>query len=374
MTVSFIQQIGRIQFGFGAIGLVNEELTLLGKSRPMLMTDQGVVGAGVHTQLLAAMQGQPPAAIFDQCPRHPTEAAVLQALDMFRASNCDSLIALGGGAVIDLAKGVALMSTHGGKLGDYSMEAGGAAKITPAVTPLVAIPTTAGTGSEVGRGAGIALIGASGNIKAVFMSVNLVPKVALCDPTLTLTLPPNVTAGTGADALSHCLEGYLSSAVNPIVDAIALDGIERLLKSLGTLVTTPADRDARWNVMMGALQGGLSMWKGLGIAHALSIPLDAFDLHHGTLVGLLLPEAIRFARPAAPEKLARLDQMLGGPADEKIAALNRTLGLPEKLSQMGVPHAALEGVARAASTSVFNKSATRPASAAQYLEILQRMY
>lgn len=372
--VSFIQHIGRIQFGFGALGLANAELALLGKSRPLLMTDVGVTSAGLHTQLLAAMHGRPPAAVFGQCPRHPTEVAVQQALDEFRASNCDSIIALGGGAVIDLAKGVALMSTHGGRLADYSMEANGAANITPAVAPLIAIPTTAGTGSEVGRGAGIALEGRGGNIKAVFMSVNLVPKVALCDPALTLTLPPAVTGGTGADALSHCLEGYLSPAINPIVDAIALDGIDRLLKSLDTLATSPTNRDARWNVMMGALQGGLSMWKGLGIAHALSIPLDAFDLHHGTLVGMLLPEAIRFARPAAPEKAARLDRLLGAPAEEKIAELTRTLGLPEKLSQMGVPQTALESVAQAASTSVFNTSATRPASAAQYLEILQRMY
>ncbi|MES2413771.1 MAG: iron-containing alcohol dehydrogenase [Pseudomonadota bacterium] len=372
--VSFIQQIGRIQFGFGAIDLLNAELALLGASRPLLMTDQGVQAAGLQAQLLAAMKGNAPAAIFDNCPRHPTEAAVLQALKVFTDAGCDSLVALGGGAVIDLAKGVALLSSHGGALGDYSMEAGGAAKIRASVAPLIAIPTTAGTGSEVGRGAGIALDDAGSNIKAVFMSVNLVPKVALCDPGLTMTLPPSVTAGTGVDALSHCLEGFLSSAINPPVDAIACDGVQRLAESLPLLMLEPANRDARWNVMMGALQGGLSMWKGLGIAHALSIPLDAFDLHHGTLVGMLMPEAIRFARPAAPEKLARLDQLLGGSADEKIAALNQAMGLPQKLSQMGVPEHALEGVAQAASASVFNKSATRPASAAQFMEMLTRMY
>lgn len=372
--VTFIQQIGRIQFGFGAIDLVNSELALLGAKRPMLMTDQGVVAAGLQARLLTAMQGQVPAAVFDSCPRHPTEAAVLTALEKFRQAGCDSLIALGGGAVIDLAKGVALMSTHEGSLADYAMENARPGKIMPTVSPLIAIPTTAGTGSEVGRGAGIALTGASGNIKAVFMSVNLVPKVALCDPELTLALPPVITAGTGADALSHCLEGYLSSAVNPPVDAIALDGVHRLVESLRVLIEQPQDRDARWSVMMGALQGGLSMWKGLGIAHALSIPLDAFDLHHGTLVGMLLPEAVRFARPVAAAKIAKLDQLLGGPTEQKISDLNLALGLPQRLSDMGVPESALQDVAQAASVSVFNKSATRPASAEQYLEILKRMY
>lgn len=369
--VSFIQYISRIQFGYGAIGTLPSELGLLGASRPLLMADRGVAAAGLLGRVEAALQDGPAAQFLD-CPRHPTEAAARAALALYRAEECDAIVALGGGAVIDLAKAVALLQTHDEPLASYSSEQGGSTRIRPDVAPVVAIPTTAGTGSEIGRGAGVAL--GDGGIKAVFLSVNLVPKVAICDPELTLSLPAGMTAGAGIDALGHCLEPWLSPAINPPVDAIALDGIRRLAGSLVTAVQSPTDRDARWNTMMGALEGGMCFWKGLGAAHALSIPLDAYDLHHGTLVGMLLPHAVRFARPVAAAKLAPLDAIFGAPTEDALADLNRRIGLPTSLHSLGVPHDALPEIAAAAAASVFNRTTIRPGQAQDYLDMLQAVY
>ncbi|MBL0421474.1 iron-containing alcohol dehydrogenase [Ramlibacter sp. AW1] len=369
--VSFIQYINRIQFGFGAIGTLPAELQALGARRPLLMSDGGVVAAGLLDRVRSALQDLPASSYLD-CPRHPTEAAAQAALAMYRAEGCDAIVAVGGGAVIDLAKAVALLHTHAGPLGTYSSEQGGSARIRPDVAPVVAIPTTAGTGSEIGRGAGVAL--GDGGIKAVFLSVNLVPKVAICDPGLTLSLPPGMTAGAGIDALGHCLEAYLSPAINPPVDATALDGIRRLAGSLATAVERPGDREARWNTMMGALEGGMCFWKGLGAAHALSIPLDAYDLHHGTLVGMLLPAALRFARPVAADKLAPLDAIFGKPAEDGLAELNRRIGLPASLQALGVPRDALPGIAAAAAASVFNRTTIRPGQAQDYFAMLEAVF
>ncbi len=370
--VSFIQYINRIQFGYGALGQLGGELQLLNVRRPLVMTDAGVVAAGLLDKLLAALPDREAAVLFTDCPRHPTEAAAARALASMSQHGADGIIALGGGAVIDLAKGVALLGTHPGPIGQYSTEQNGSGRIGAYVTPVIAVPTTAGTGSEIGRGAGIAL--GDGGVKAVFLSVNLVPKVAICDPELTLGLPPVVTAGTGIDALGHCLEAYLSPAINPPVDAIALDGIRRLARWLKVAVQEPSNRDARWNTMMGALEGGMCFWKGLGPAHALSIPLDAYDLHHGTLVGLLLAGAVALARPAAPEKIAELDRIFGGPAEDALRTLYQDIGLPSRLQAMGVPGDVLDEIAQAASASVFNRTAPRPGSQNDYRAMLDAVY
>lgn len=370
--VAYIQHVGRIRFGFGAVAELASELQLLGISRPLLMLDDGVCKAGLQVKVFESLPLGEQNPAFTGCPSHPTEDAVLSALRVYQDENCDGLIALGGGAVIDLAKGVALMATHEGKLADYAVGSTRGTQIGPFVAPLLCIPTTAGTGSEVGRGAGIAI--GSGGEKAIFMSVNLVPKVALYDPDLTLTLPARLTAATGIDALGHAIEGYLSPAVNPPVDAIALDAIERLCRNLGAAVANPSDRQARSQVLMGAMEGGMCMWKGLGWAHALSIPLDTFNLHHGTLIGLLLPETLKWARTVVPEKFERLDRVLGGRCEDIVSALVTEIGLPRTLSSLGVPYDALPEVAEAATKSVFNRTAPLPAEAPYFLDLLHKVY
>lgn len=370
--VSFMQYIGRIQFGFGALAELGNELGLLGIKRPLLMTDAGVVAAGILDKVAAALRPDQEPSTFANCPREPTEAAALEALSVYRKRRCDGIVAIGGGAVIDLAKAAALMCTHPGPIGQYAASKGGSAKITANVAPVVSVPTTAGTGSEIARGAGIAL--GDAGIKAIFLSVNLVPKAAICDPELTLTLPAGMTAGSGIDGLGHCLEAYLSPAVNPPVDAIALDGIRRIARNLDIAVREPGNRDARWNTMMGAVEGGMCFWKGLGAAHALSIPLDTYGLHHGTLIGMLLPEAVRFARPAAAERFEALDEIFGEPTEDGLASLNQRIGLPTSLAALGVPHGALDSIAAEAAASVFNTTAPRRGTQGDYLAMLKAVY
>jgi 4-hydroxybutyrate dehydrogenase len=369
--VALIQYMSRIQFDFGARRTLGSELALLGISRPFAVTDAGVAASGVRDRALEHLPAGTVAATFDGVRANPTRAGVESALALYRDHRCDGIVAIGGGSVIDTAKGVALLATHPGTIADYRVEAGGSAKIGPGLAPVIAIPTTAGTGSEIGRGMGID-IGESA--KATLISLHLIPKVAICDPELTLSLPPHLTAGTGVDALSHCLEAFLSPAINPPTDAVALDGIARLTKHLETAVSAGSDRDARWNVMMGAIEGGMSMWKGLGPAHALSIPLDAFHLHHGTLVGVLLPHMVAFVSGhVAPERMTRLADTLGCAEPRAIPAhlteFNARVGLPPDLAAMGVSEADLDAVAGDAAGSFFNQSSARRGSEREYLAL-----
>src|SRR5207244_2058816 len=244
------------------------------------------------------------------------------------------------GSSIDLAKGVALMATHPAPLVDYVAVNGGVERITSRVVQTVAIPTTAGTGSEVGRAAMINVAGR----KLDFMSPHLFPARALCDPGLTLDLPPFLTAATGMDAFTHCLETYLSPLVNPPAEAIALDGVRRAAHWIERATTDGHDREARWNMMMASTEGALTFQKGLGAVHAMAHPLGALEglpLHHGTLNAVLLPAVLRFNEPAAPEKYERLRQAAALPAGadlaEWIAGLNVGLGLPNGLTVLGWP-------------------------------------
>jgi 4-hydroxybutyrate dehydrogenase len=372
--LAFIQYIGRIQFDFGALSLLPAELQRLGVTRPLIVTDPGVAACGILARVQAALvPAFPSHEVYDRAPRHPDQPSVRDALELYRARGCDGLVAVGGGAAIDLAKGVALLATHPGTLADYAAHDGGSERIRPGVAPLVAVPTTAGTGSEVGRGAGIAV--EPGGEKLVLLSVNLVPPAAIYDPELTLSLPPQVTAGTAVDALSHCIEPFLSRAVNPPVDAIALDGVRRLCRHMARAVRDGSDRQARWDMMMGAMEGGMCFWKGLGPAHALSIPLDTYDLHHGTLVGMLLPASVRMQKDAAPQKYEQLCEALGGDAVTVLQDLNRAIGLPAALSQItAIPRAEFGRIAAQAAASVFNRNAAREGSPADYLAMLEEAW
>src|SRR5262245_31781786 len=222
--MALITYLTRIQFDFGAIRLLPDELRVAGIARPMLVTDKGVAAAGIAQRVVEEMKTTP-VATFDGTPANPNERAVLQALEIYRSSGADGVVAVGGGSSMDLAKAVALLATHPGELKQYMAVEGGVARITAKVAPVIAIPTTAGTGSEVGRGAVVIL---EDGRKLGLISPHLLPKLALCDPDLTLGLPAAVTAGTGMDAMAHCVETFLSPAVNPPAEAIALDGAMRV--------------------------------------------------------------------------------------------------------------------------------------------------
>lgn len=343
-AMPLIKYITDIQFDFGATKTLAEACAAHGITRPLVVTDKGVVAAGVAEQALAAIAGKLPFAVFDETPGNPTEAAVGKAHALYAAHGADGIVAVGGGSSLDLAKGVAILAGHPAPLAQYCTIDGGAPKITKACAPLIAIPTTAGTGSEVARGAIVIL---DDGRKVGFHSWFLVPRVAILDPDLTLALPAGLTAATGMDAIAHCIEVFLAPAFNPPADGIALDGLTRGIKWIRRAVENGKDRDARKHMMSTSMQGAMGFQKGLGAVHSLSHALGSYkpkSLHHGTLNAVLLPAVLRFNRSAetavAEDKYPRLRQAMGlAPAespDGAIAALTRELGLPTGLAAMGV--------------------------------------
>jgi 4-hydroxybutyrate dehydrogenase len=339
-----ITYLTRIVFDDGAIGRLGALCGELGIGRALLVTDQGIVRAGLAVRALEPLGGLK-AAMFDRTPPNPTEAAVLAALAVYREAGCDGIIAIGGGSSIDLAKAVALLATHEPPLAQYAAIEGGVARIVRPTAPLIAIPTTAGTGSEVGRAA---LVTLDDGRKLGIISPRMIPDIALCDPALTLGLPAGLTAATGMDALTHCVETFLSPRVNPPADAIALDGAARAMTWIARAVADGSDREARWQMMMASLQGGLCFQKGLGAVHSMSHPLGGLKepvLHHGTLNAVILPAVLRHNAGHVGDKYARLAAAMGLPADADLATavedLNRQLGLPPSLRSMGVPDAVL---------------------------------
>lgn len=366
-----ITYLTTIQFGFGASGLLAAELRALGVARPLVVTDRGIAASGILARVAKAMGPAYSAeCVFADTPSNPTESALEQGVDVFTKNGCDGVVAVGGGSSIDLAKGIALMATHPGPLEQYAAILGGIPKISSAVAPVIAIPTTAGTGSEVGRAA---LLTLKDGRKLGFISPHLIPKRAICDPDLTLGLPPLLTAATGMDALTHCIETFLSPRVNPPADAIALDGAARATEWIARAVENGGDRDARWHMQMASLQGGLTFQKGLGAVHSMSHPLGGLQspvLHHGTLNAVILPAVLRFNAGYAGDKYDRLKAAMkvatGEQLDQMIAALNRRVGLPAGLGAMGVPKEVVPAMVQGALADHSTATNPRPLQAADF--------
>ena len=340
--MALMNYVTRIQFGLGALQVLKDELIGAGIRRPMIVTDAGVTAAGLLERLLGQLDPGMP--VFDATPENPTEAAARDTLAMFRAEACDGLVALGGGSPIDLAKAVAVLVVGDGSLEDLAFDRVGLNSFPKPLPPLVAVPTTAGTGSEVGGGSLVTF--ASGR-KSLIAGQALVPRVAICDPELTLGLPPRLTAATGMDALSHCIETYLSPRDNPIADAIAVEGLVRGFHALPRAVANGQDRGARTDMMLAATMGALAFQKGLGAVHALSHPLGAKGHHHGTLNAIFLPHVLERNARSAANKMAALELRLGltlGLADA-LRALSSKVDLPAKLSELGVRDGELRDLA-----------------------------
>ncbi len=341
--MALINYITQIQFDFGAISLLQSECERVGIKRPMLVTDAGVRAAGLVDRVLAQLKDPKSVQVYDQTPPNPHEAAVRDALAMYKQGKFDGMIAVGGGSAMDLAKAVAVCAAHAGPLKDFIAVNGGTARITAATAPIIAVPTTSGTGSEVGRGAMLIL---DDGRKVGLLSPHIVPKSAICDPELTLDLPPLLTAATGMDAITHCCETFMSSALNFPAEGIALDGLWRGWRHIERATKTPHDREARFHMMSASTQGAMAFQKGLGAVHSLSHSLGGINpkLHHGTLNAMFLPAVILFNASEASmqkgKKLERLAETMGlaGPADvaPSIKALNQRLGLPSGLAAMGV--------------------------------------
>jgi len=364
-------------FDHGASAQLGQVLAQHGIRRPLLCTDRGLVSLGMVDDLAAGLGNDAALSIFDGTPENPTQMAVEEAVAKYREADCDGVVALGGGSSMDLAKAVALAVTHEGDLIEFTAGLGGAAKIGQ-VAPLIAIPTTSGTGSEVSSGAVIIM---NNGEKLILASRELVPRTAICDPSLTLGLPPHLTAATGMDAMTHCVEALLSPQVNPPAEAVACDGIERGIREGNLLkaVQDGSDGDARWHMMMAATEGAMAFSKGLGSVHSMSHACGAdqsLRLHHGTLNAVILPTILDFNRDHVGDKYARLNAAMGISADNDpadfIRNLNAELGLPANLSEMGVQTDAIPALAAHAAKDVCTFTNPRPCSAAEYEELFEK--
>ena len=379
--MAHIQYLTQIHLDAGVVQRLREVCQRVGIAKPLVISDAGVRAAGVLDRALAAL-GDLPHAVFDGTPSNPTEAAVRAAATMFRGQRCDGLVAVGGGSSIDLAKGVAIAATHEGPLVGYATIEGGSPKISERVAPLIAVPTTAGTGSEVARGA--ILIVDDGR-KLGFHSWHLMPKTALLDPELTLGLPAGLTAATGMDAIAHCLETFMAPAVNPPADGIALDGLARGWAHIERATTQGQDVAARWQMMSASMQGAMAFQKGLGCVHSLSHSLGGVDprLHHGTLNAMFLPAVIRFNASAESivreRRLQRMAQAMGLASCDAagndlagaIVDMNARLGLPKGLAAMGVTSALFERVIDGAMADHCHKTNPRLATRDDYRAMLE---
>jgi len=376
--MALIYYLTHVHLDFGSRSLLASECERVGIRKPLIVTDAGVRAAGVLQRVLDALPASLQGPVFDATPSNPTEAAVREAAALFRAHGCDGLIAVGGGSSLDCAKGVAIAATHPGPLVTYATIEGGSAKITEAVAPLIAVPTTAGTGSEVARGA---IVITDDHRKLGFHSWHLLPRSAICDPELTLGLPPGLTAATGMDAIAHCMETFMAPAFNPPADGIALDGLERGWHHIERATRDGTDREARLNMMSASIEGAMAFQKGLGAVHSLSHSLGGANprLHHGTLNAMFLPAVVRFNASAdsviKDKRLARMARAMGlasgDDIPEAIRAMNARLGLPTGLAAMGVEAAMFDRIVSGALADHCHKTNPRIASADEYRALIE---
>ena len=374
--MALIQYLTQIQFDCGAIRLLAQECQRIGITRPLIVTDPGVKAAGILQKALDALAPLP-CAVFDATPSNPTEAAVRAAAQHYQQQRCDGLIAVGGGSAIDCAKGVAIAATHPGPLKHYATIEGGASRITEAVAPIIAVPTTSGTGSEVARGA---ILIVDDQRKLGFHSWHLLPQAAICDPELTYGLPPQLTAATGMDAIAHCMETYMSAAFNPPADGIALDGLARGWAYIERATRHGQDAEARRQMMSASLQGAMAFQKGLGCVHSLSHSLGGIapHLHHGTLNAIFLPAVLVFNAQAPSvqqgQRLQRMAQAMGlASASDLVPALTEMqmrLDLPGGLSDLGVEHSWFARIIDGALHDHCHATNPRHASADDYEDML----
>ena len=340
-----------VRFGAGRIAELGEACRAGGIARPLVVTDPGVAALPIAARGLDVLEGAGLGrAVFSGVDPNPTEDNLEDGIAAFRAGGHDGVVAFGGGSALDLGKLVALMADQVIEvwdledIGDWWTRADAAA-----IHPVVAVPTTAGTGSEVGR-AGV-LTNTATRTKKVIFHPKALPAQVIADPELTVGMPPAVTAGTGMDALAHCLEAYCAPAYHPMSAGIALEGMRLVKEHLPRACRDGSDLEARAQMMAAAAMGSVAFQKGLGAIHAISHPVGAiYDTHHGTTNAVVMPAVLRFNRPAIEERMARAAAYLGidGGFDgvlDWLLALRAELAIPDRLAAMGVGRDRIDALA-----------------------------
>ena len=351
-----------VVFGNGSIKTLADHVKRIGAKRALVVCDPGVVKAGIAEKVRKLLEDAGvPSAVFDRVDPNPIEPNVLDGVAAFRSHNADVIVSVGGGSPLDVGKLIALKVTHDRPLADYDDATGGDQFITSNIPPILNVPTTAGTGSEVGR-SGVVTLKATGR-KTVIFSPFLLAKVAILDPELTVSMPPRITAATGFDALTHCIEAYLSNGDHPMADGIALAGIELSAKHLPRAVEAGADLVARGAMMKAAMMGAVAFQKGLGVCHSLAHPLSSEkNLHHGLANALCLPAVCDFNNQAVPDRIERVRRMVDLNAtslSNALRALREKVGLPSGLSAEGVTKADIPKLADKAMEDACHRSNPR---------------
>jgi alcohol dehydrogenase class IV len=354
-----------IVFGVGAVRTVAAHVERIGAKRALLVCDPGVVKVGIADRVRSLLEeGGIPTAVFDRVDPNPVERNIADGVEAYRSHGASCVVSVGGGSPLDAGKLVALAVTHPRPLADYDDAVDGGRFIEPTVPPIVTLPTTAGTGSEVGR-SGVVTLAATGR-KTVIFSPHLLAKVALLDPELTRSMPPRITAATGFDALTHCLEAYCSLGDHPMADAIALGGLELCARHLARAVEDGNDMEARGGMMKAAMMGAVAFQKGLGACHSLAHPLSSEKgLHHGLANALCLPAVVDFNQAAtgSPERLERVRSLLAPAAKtcgDALRALRKRVALPEGLRSEGVSENDIPALSGKAFEDACHRSNPRP--------------
>lgn len=374
----------RILYGPGVVRELGFEADKVGGTRAVLVTDRVLRQAGLVEQATSGLAGGSVAlaGIYDDVPPNSEVGAVERGAAFAREAGCDLLIALGGGSVIDTAKGMALLLTEGGSLLDHE----GAGLINRPLVPLIAIPTTAGTGSEVTIAA-VIKDNARG-VKLEFSSSFLQPVLAMLDPELTVSMPPGLTAATGMDVLTHSIEAYVSVFASPISDGLALHAIRMVAEHLPRAVSNGADLDARGNMLLASTIAGMSFSQALcGIVHAMAHACGGrYSVPHGLANSILLPVGMEFNRPETAARLAEVARALGvtdrGAGDDDLAALGiaavralgQACGLPRRLSLVGVPREGFGQMAADALGDAMMISNPRPATEEEIVALYEAAF
>jgi alcohol dehydrogenase class IV len=343
-----------VRFGAGRIAELPEAARVAGTARPLVVTDSTLAKLPMIAQAMASLAAAGiEARLFSDIRPNPVEANVAAGVTAFKAGGHDGVIAFGGGSALDAGKLIAFMHRQTRPIWDFEDVADWWTRAdAAAIAPIVAVPTTAGTGSEVGRAA--VVTNDATHSKKIIFHPRMMPTVTICDPELTVGMPPIITAGTGMDAFSHCLEAYCGSFYHPLADGIAVEGMRLVKENLARAVKDGRDLDARANMMAAAAMGATAFQKALGAIHALSHPVGAFhDTHHGLTNAVFMPYVLKFNRAAIEEKIERLAVYIGLPASfddflDWVLLLREQIGVPATLAELNVTDAHAAEIARMA--------------------------
>ena len=375
MTISRFSFPTDIQFGPGASKLVGAHLRERGFARPLIVTDKGLAALQVLKNFVATLGAELNPRLYAGVQGNPTASQAMKGREAFRAHKADSVIGIGGGAALDIAKVVALMATHEGDVIEYAWDHPNVRPISGELPYVVAVPTTSGTGSEVGRSSVVS--DDTTHVKQVIFSPKLLARAVFADPELTLDLPPAVTAATGMDALTHNIESYLSPAFHPLCDGIALEGVRIAARALRTAVREGHNLQARADMMMASMMGAIAFQKDLGAVHSCAHALGAVcDLHHGLANALMLEPVMRFNLETARAKFAELAHVVGaGNAEDFVPwlmRLKREIGIAPSLSSVGVKPTQISALVDIAEKDICHQTNPRPCTRADFTRFFEQ--